>query len=112
MEESLGYVAFGRQEPQPAGGARFLAPGAEIDASEATRQRIDEAVRAIVMSAFEQATAVLATNRAVLERCARALLERETLEERALDELTADLKKAPAPVDERTAVRESVPLPP
>ena len=46
-----------------------------------------------VMSGFEQASAILVANRAVLERSARALLERETLEEADLDALTGDLQK-------------------
>ena len=59
------------------------------------------------MDAFAQASAILADNRAVLERSARALLERETLDEAALDELTADLRRpAQQPRDDAPAVRE------
>ena len=92
MEESLGFVAFDRQRPRliDAPNAPVLA---ELDASEATRQRIDEAVRKIVMDAFEHACAILRDNRDVLERCAQALLERETLEEEDLDKLTGDLRR-------------------
>jgi len=99
MEESLGHVAFTRQPPRLLEGAMPPQAG-EIDASEATRQRIDEAVRDIVMGAFEQASAILADNRAVLERSAQALLARETLDEAALDELAAGLR-APALPDAR-----------
>ena len=66
-----------------------------VEISEATLQRIDEAVRGIITRAFERATAVLHINREVLERSARALLERETLDEQMLDELTADLQVRP-----------------
>ena len=92
MEESLGFVAFDRQRPRllDAPNAPVLA---ELDASEATRQRIDEAVRKIVMDAFEYACAILRDNRDVLERCAQALLERETLEEDDLARLTGDLRR-------------------
>jgi len=99
MEESLGYVTFNRQPVRMLDSAAPVAP-AELEASEATRQHIDEAVRDIVMSAFEQAIGILADNRAVLERTAQALLARETLDEAALDELTRDLRRAddvPAP---------------
>ena len=70
-------------EAQP---PRFLdaagpAPGGS-QVSPATQQRIDEAVRGIVMEAFERTTAVLERNRDVLDRCARELLARETLDER------------------------------
>ena len=45
-------------------------------------------------NAFERATAILRDNRAVLDRTARSLLAKETLEERDLVELTADLKRS------------------
>jgi len=91
MEDSLGHVAFQAER------ARFLDTGQmlvdqQLHVAPATQQRIDESVRAIVGTAFERATAVLQANRELLERGARALLERETLEEQALDELSAQLK--------------------
>jgi cell division protease FtsH len=66
--------------------------------SPATQERIDEALRGIVMAAFEQATAVLEHHRETLHRCARELLRRETLDEAALRELTQDLRAVPAAV--------------
>jgi cell division protease FtsH len=94
MVEQLGYVAYEAQPP------RFLdavgpAPGG-CPVSPATQERIDEALRGIVMAAFEQATAILERHREVLDRCARELLRRETLDEAALRELTKDLRAAPA----------------
>jgi cell division protease FtsH len=91
MVESLGYVAW---EPPR---AQFLdlpqyGPSAP-QASQATLQKIDEAIRAIVMQAFDTATDILTRNRPVLERCAHELLQRETLDEAALRELTADLQR-------------------
>jgi len=95
MVEDLGYVAY---EPQR---TRFLDvpmyPQGGCVTSQDTQQRIDDAVRSIVMGAFERATAILARNRAVLERCARELLARETLDEAAIRELTADLQRVEAP---------------
>jgi cell division protease FtsH len=102
MVEDLGYVAY---EPQR---ARFLDvptyPQGGCTTSPDTQQRIDEAVRSIVMSAFDRATAILARNRAVLERCARELLARETLDEAAIRELTADLQRVESTAGE-TPVR-------
>ena len=60
--------------------------------SEDTQRRIDDAIRAIVMGGFDRATAILGVNRDVLERNARALLEKETLDEAAIRSLTADLR--------------------
>ncbi len=102
MVEDLGYVAY---EPQR---SRFLDaptyPQGGCTTSPDTQQRIDEAVRSIVMSAFDRATAILARNRAVLERCARELLARETLDEAAIRELTADLQRVESTAGE-TPVR-------
>ena len=70
---------------------RFLdLPGALQSGSRtsaATQQSIDDAVRAIVMEAFARITTLLEQRREVLERCAKALLERETLDEAALKAL-------------------------
>ena len=90
MVEELGYVAYEAQRP------RFLEmPGLTqggCQVGDQTQQRIDEAVRGIVMSAFDRTAAILSGNREVLERCARELLARETLDEKAIGELTGDLK--------------------
>ncbi len=85
MDEGLGYVAY--EAPPP----RFLDLPGELQGgsrtSPATQQRIDDAVRTIVMDAFARTTTLLEQRREVLERCARALLERETLDEAALQAL-------------------------
>ena len=92
MDESLGYIAFEPQRSQmldlPAG----MMPGGST-VSEDTRKRIDDAIRGIVMGGFDRATAILGLNREVLERSARALLEKETLDEVAIRSLTADLRR-------------------
>jgi cell division protease FtsH len=92
MDEGLGYVAFEAQKP------RFLdvpelAPGG-CRVAESTQARIDQAIRDIVMGAFERAYRILESNREVLERCTRELLERETLEESDIRKLTQGLKPA------------------
>jgi cell division protease FtsH len=95
MVEELGYVAYEAQRP------RFLeAPGLAqggTPISPDTQQRIDEAVRSIVMGAFDRTVEVLKRNRDLLERCARELLERETLDEAAIRELTRNLVPAGQP---------------
>ncbi len=95
MVEELGYVAYEAQPP------RFLdvpvMPQGGCQPSPATQQRIDEAVRAIVMGAFERAIDLLRQHRDLLERCARELLARETLDEAALRTLTAPLRAATPP---------------
>jgi cell division protease FtsH len=96
MVEELGYVAYEAQK------SRFLEqlPGfaqGGCTAGPETQGRIDEAIRALVMDAFARTYVVLADNRDVLERCARALLARETLDEGAIRELTQGLRPAAAP---------------
>jgi cell division protease FtsH len=55
-------------------------------------QRIDQAVQAILAEAFDRTIALLARHRALLDRCARELLARETLDEAALAALTQELR--------------------
>jgi cell division protease FtsH len=92
MDEDLGYVAFEPRRQQmlelPAG---VLPQGSPV--SEHTQQRIDDAIRGIVMAGFEHAAAILTRNREVLERGARALLDKETLDEAAIRALAMDLKR-------------------
>ncbi len=92
MDEDLGFVAFEPQRQQmldlPPG---LLPQGARL--SEETQRHIDAAIRSIVMDGFEHATVILSANRDVLERGARALLEKETLEEDAIRALAQDLRR-------------------
>jgi len=95
MDETLGHVVYQDDAPrfleQPLGLRRT---GAQV--SERTAQAIDEAVRKVVARAFASASKVLQANRKVLERCARELLEKETLEEDRLKVLAADLVRPEA----------------
>jgi len=95
MDEGLGYVNYAETAPRfldLPGGAQFR--GGET--SPQTAQRIDAAVRAIVHGAFDTSTALLSDNRATLDRCAKALLDRETLEEAQILALTTDLRRTAA----------------
>jgi cell division protease FtsH len=87
MSEALGHVAY---EPPP---PRFpdlpLPPRDGWTPSPDTQRQVDEAVRGIVMDAFERTMAVLVQRRELLSRCARELLARETLHEATLRSLLA-----------------------
>lgn len=91
MDEDLGYVAFDPQRQQMLDFPEGLMPRSSM-MSPQTQHHIDEAIRGIVMAGFDQATQILSTNRDVLERGARALLEKETLDEAAIRILASDLK--------------------
>lgn len=91
MDEALGYVAYEAERP------RFLdVPGHGFAGNPAvspqTQQRIDEAVRGIVMTAFAEATHILERHREVLDHAARELLVKETLDEADLRRLTGAVR--------------------
>jgi cell division protease FtsH len=87
MSDKLGNVALEKD------GRSFLSPnplanGAqERSYSDETASAIDDEVRAIVDRVFERTVALLRERRDVLERTARRLLEKETLDEAELQQL-------------------------
>jgi cell division protease FtsH len=93
MDEELGYIAFEAQRPRFLDVPELSQGGCPV--AETTQARIDQAIREIVMGVFARALRILEINRDVLERCARELLTRETLDEQDIRRLTADLKPAP-----------------
>jgi cell division protease FtsH len=101
MTERLGNVALDRDRRS------FLTPNElalapyEREYSQQTATIVDEEVRKIVDTAFEQAIGLLYKQREVLERAARRLLEKETLDEKDLADLVAG--KTQPPAQERAA---------
>jgi cell division protease FtsH len=95
MVEKLGQIAF-ESEASP-----FLAvPGAAPrprEFSEETAREIDAAVKGFVDRAFAKAVQILTAKRAVLERGAELLLQKETLNEDDLKVLQAAAAAAAAP---------------
>ena len=89
MVRELGHVAYESDQSgflgTPAGFALR-----ERSYSETTAREIDEAVKSIVDRAFDRALALLKARRAILDRGAAALLERETLAEQELLALVAE----------------------
>ena len=84
MDEKLGQVVYQENAPLFLEGV----PGYnKRDFSEETAREIDCAVRTLVNNAFEKATNILISNRDVLERGAKMLLEKETLTETELNTL-------------------------
>jgi len=83
MATELGPVSLEESRPGFLGGVP-QAGWHEREYSEETAREVDCAIRHIVESAFSRAVEVLETNRALLERAARLLLEKETLTETEL----------------------------
>ena len=86
MSEDLGPLTFGKKEEQI-----FL--GREIaqhrDYSELTAQKIDDEVRNIITGAYEETCRIITDNLDTLHRMANALLEKETLDGKDIDEIMA-----------------------
>jgi len=87
MSDRLGPVALGRQQ-----GNMFLGRdiASERDFSEETASAIDDEVRNLVEQAYRRAKAVLTENRAILDRLAEMLIEKETVDADELQELLAN----------------------
>jgi len=87
MSEKLGNVAYDRDSHTLLTGSDLPSPPHERDYAEKTAATVDEEVRAIVEKAFQRALDLLKERRAVLDRTAQRLLEKETLEEAELTQL-------------------------
>ena len=90
MDEKLGHVAYERerpsmfaaQDPRSAHGREF---------SDETERLIDHAVRGLLGHALERAVAIVTAHRAVHERTAQLLLQKETLEEEDIEALRSQI---------------------
>ncbi|MEL6955004.1 MAG: ATP-dependent zinc metalloprotease FtsH [Pseudomonadota bacterium] len=93
MDEDLGQVAFQRQKMAYLG--QDIAPREQV--SEATANRIDEAIARIMSRAVERSSEILKRNRDILDTSAEALLKKETLSGDDLAELTKTLARPGQP---------------
>ena len=92
-DEALGGVSHDSQHAPALGlNEPRWAPQPE-PVSEATRQKLDAAIAALLAHNLQRAARILEAHRDLLERCAQALLQHETLDTEALRTLTADLQK-------------------
>ncbi len=90
MSEKLGNVAYDQEPPGYIPGS--VPALRDRGFAEQTAASIDQEVRAIVQSAFERAVQILKEHRALLERAARRLLEKETLDEAEIARLWSSAK--------------------
>jgi cell division protease FtsH len=92
MSASIGSVKLGSGS-----GEMFLGRdmGSQRDYSERLSEQVDAEVRALIEKAHDEAWEVLNENRAILDKLATALLEKETLDHNELAEIFKDVKKMP-----------------
>lgn len=95
MSEKLGMVELAARENPYLSGHGLLA---NKDISEHTARLIDEEVRRIIDGCYREATRLLTKYRTELDKLTEALLERETLDEQEILEVTGLLPGAEAEV--------------
>jgi len=91
MDPAIGFVVYEENQQTFLGQHGHGVNGCQI--SDSTAQQIDASVRKIIDDTFAVTYRLMELNRAVLERCAKVLLEKETLLEKELVEMTGDLKR-------------------
>ena len=89
MSEKLGNLAYGKSEDHVFMGRDF---GHTRDYSEEIAAEIDNEVQRIVNEQYEIAKTLLTQNQDMLEQISKALLDRETLDEKEFDELMEKIK--------------------
>jgi cell division protease FtsH len=92
MSDRLGKVTYGKS----AAGRFLQSPilGEDRNYSDRTAEVIDEEAQRLIEESYEISRSVLQTRRADLERIARALIQKETLDRAALDELLEEGRAA------------------
>jgi len=100
MSTRLGHLALEREPNAFLGNEALLGLKPQHDYAESTATAIDEEVQELVQAAFQRSLSLLEARRELLERCARQLLQQETLDAEELCQLSAaapDAAALPAP---------------
>ncbi|NIA08815.1 MAG: cell division protein FtsH, partial [Nitrospiraceae bacterium] len=90
MSSHLGPITFGKKEEQPFLGRDF---GHVKDYSEDTAKRIDQEIMEMVNYSYRRASSVIQKNIDCLHAIASALLEKESLDARSIDEIMGKCQK-------------------
>lgn len=103
MSERLGHVTLEREQHSFLGVEQMYGLPARHEYGETTATAIDAEVQAIIERAFQRTVALLEERHELLERCARRLLEEETLDTEQLAELVGAGQKDSAESSGATA---------
>ncbi|MBX4864032.1 ATP-dependent zinc metalloprotease FtsH [Rhizobium bangladeshense] len=93
MTDKPGHVALEKDRRSLLGADRLYYGPQERDYSDETAARVDEEIRRIVDHVFDETVALLGQRREILDRSARLLLEKETLDERELQVLVDTIEQ-------------------
>lgn len=93
MSDKLGGVAYERDPGNFLAGADRPYPVRERDYAEETAAAVDREVKSIVDQVFQRTQGILTTRRPILDRAAKKLLEKETLEQSDIDGLIREMPK-------------------
>lgn len=93
MSDKLGSVAYERDPGNFLASADRPYPVRERDYAEETAAAVDREVKDIVDRVLERTEGILTTRRPILDRAARKLLEKETLEQDDIDALIREMPK-------------------
>ena len=93
MSEKLGSVAYERDPGNFLASADRPYPVREHDYADETAASVDREVKDIVDQVLERAKGILTTRRPILDRAAKKLLEKETLEQNEIDALIREMPK-------------------
>jgi len=99
MSDKLGHMTLGQDQSMVFLGRDL---GHERDYSEQTAQLIDAEVKQIIDVAYDKAKEILIRERDRLDLLAMTLIEKETLEAKAVRELLKLPKDGPAPPDKKS----------
>lgn len=92
MDENIGSVVY-EEKNSPFGAQADHQGGRGCSISDETARQIDLSVRKIIDDTFRISCDILEKNRDILDHCAQVLLDKETLLEQELAEMTASLRK-------------------
>ncbi len=107
MDEKIGHIVYDENHQTFLGQRGYPGYPQRSSMSDATAQLIDSSVKNIVDTIFTFTIGLLEKNREILERCAKALLEKETLDETELRSLTENMHRLANPEESLSPAAET-----